>query len=69
MDQLKTAIEFLKRRKITNEPKNSKLIKRIPELIPASEVIAILEMVESGEFEAFYQKKKFDEPGFFNFEL
>lgn len=58
MEQLELAIQYLKRRAVSTEKVNNKLMKQFIAVLPISEVEAVLEMVKSGEFINFYNKMK-----------
>ena len=58
MEQLELAIQYLKRRAVSTEKVNNKLMKQLIAVLPISEVEAVLEMVKNGEFLNFYNKMK-----------
>lgn len=58
MEQLELAIKYLKKRAVSTERVNNKLMKQFISVIPASEVESVLEMVKSGEFLNFYNDMK-----------
>lgn len=59
-EQLELAINLLKRRAISTEKVNNKLLKQCTKVISLSDVEAILGMVKNDEFLSFYEKMKSD---------
>lgn len=58
MEELELAIQYLKRRSVSTEKVNNKLMKQFIAVLPVSEVESVLEMVKCGEFFSFYKKMK-----------
>lgn len=58
MEQFELAIQFLRRRAVSTQKVNKKLMRQFIAVLPISEVDAVLEMVKSGEFQDFYNKQK-----------
>jgi hypothetical protein len=58
MSQLNLAIQYLNKRAVSTIPCNKKLMNQFTKVLPASEVNAVLLMVEKGEFSDFYETMK-----------
>lgn len=56
--ELQNAIEYLKQRGNKSEKINKRLLKEFIEIIPLSEALAVMEMVESGTFNEFLDEIK-----------
>jgi hypothetical protein len=58
MKEIELAVQYLKRRAVSAEKVNNKLMKQFIAVLPVSEVEAVLGMVKSGEFLRFYNDMK-----------
>lgn len=57
-EQLKLAIQYLRRRAVSTEEVNDELLKQCNKVIPIFEVESVLEMVQNGQFTNFYNRMK-----------
>jgi NAD-dependent DNA ligase len=64
MNQIELAIKYLKKRAIPAEKVNKQLLYQFHEIISIIEVTSILEMLNTGEFEKWYNEIKKQENGF-----
>jgi hypothetical protein len=58
MEELELAIEYLKRRSVETKNVNNVLIRNFGKVVSASEVEAVLNMVQHGEFTRWYETMK-----------
>ena len=56
MEELQLAIDYLKSRAIPSDKVNKQLLMQFCDVLPLSEVMAVLAMVQSGEFKDFIKK-------------